>query len=576
MTLLTRLALLVALVSVVSACATTPQQPMIAPDVGNVAETTPTAPLPAVSLTPDLLYQLMLADIAVQRGQYQTAADFYLYLAKNTRDRRLAELATRTAVQAGNDKTGQEAGELWLEVDPDNGLAREYLATIYLDTGQVDSAYEQLKALLEQWVERPDSGYMMVASLLSRERDKNTALGLMERLIADKRDDPSALYAYGFLAVNSGQLDVGLENVDRLLEMQPDSTRAILLRAKILQLRGDTNVLLDYLQGVLKRYPHDLNVRLNYARTLIGKQRFDEAYKQYEILVREAPDNSDILFTFAVLSFQFEHLDEAEKYLLKLNQEGIQVTETSYYLARIAMAREQYDRAITWFDVIDNGQYYFEAQLGTAVALAKKGDLAGARARLDAITTNNPADKLRVYLTEGSLLHDLTLYKDEIQVYNAALEAMPGNTDLLFSRATAAEKLDQLDLFESDMQKVLEQEPDNAQALNALGYVLADRTTRYQEALKYIGRALELRPNDYFILDSYGWVQYRLGNYDEAIKYLRHALETSPDSEIAAHLGEVLWKAGDQEAARDVWKRALDSSPQDKILLDTINRFNPQ
>lgn len=569
---MSRLVLLLLFISVLGGCATGPRPPMIAPDASHLAQAE--APLPAAPLTPEILYQMTAADIAVQRGQYQVAAQLYLQLATETRDRRLAELATRAAALAGDDGIAADAGELWLELAPGEGQAHEFLATVYMREQRYDAAYEHLAALLVAGESRPDKGYMMAASLLSRERNKQASLDLMKRLIAGHENDPSALYSYAFLAVNAGQLDLAQDTVDRLLQIQPDSSRAILLRARVLQLKGNTVELLAYLQDVLNRYPEDLNVRLTYARALVGKQRFEEAYRQYEILARKAPDNADILFTFAVLSFQFDRLDQAEEYLLKLNREGVQVVETSFYLGRIATMREQYDSAISWFDVIENGQYYLDAQLGIAYALAKKGDLDAARHRLQAVTTTSPADRLRVYLTEGNLLHEAGRYEDEIGVYDAALELMPGNPDLLFSRAMAADKLDQLDVFERDLLQVLKQEPDNASALNALGYVLADRTTRYQEALHYIARALELRPNDYYILDSYGWVLYRLGRHDEAITYLRRALEVSPDSEIAAHLGEVLWVTGDRQAARDVWKRALDASPQNPVLIDTIKRFD--
>lgn len=570
---MSRLILLVWVVSLLGACAAGPRKPTIAPDARHFAQVEQ-APLPAVPLTPDILYQMTAADIAVQRGQYQVAADLYLQLAGQTRDRRLAELATRAAVLAGDDKSATTAGELWLQLDPGSAPAHEFLAMSYIREERYDAALEQLKALLAAGESRPDKGYMIVASLLSRERNKQATLDLMQRLVSGHEDDPSAMYSYSFLAVNAGQLDLAQEKIDQVLKIEPASSRAILLRARILQLKGNGAELLAYLQEVVNRYPEDLNVRLTYARALVGKQRFEEAYRQYEILVRKAPDNADVLFTYAVLAFQFDRIDEAEEYLLKLNREGVQVVETSYYLGRIAAIRGQHDAAIAWFDVIENGQYYLEAQLGTAYVLASKGDLDGARQRLQAVTTTSPADRLRVYLTEGTLLHNAGRYAEEIEVYNAALENMPGNPDLLFSRGMAADKLDNLELFEQDMREVLKQEPDNASALNALGYVLADRTTRYQEALNYIERALALRPNDYYILDSYGWVLYRLGKFDDAISYLRRALEVSPDSEIAAHLGEVLWVTGDQQAARDVWKRALDATPQNPVLIDTIRRFD--
>ena len=179
-----------------------------------------------------------------------------------------------------------------------------------------------------------------------------------------------------------------------------------------------------------------------------------------------------------------------------------------------------------------------------------------------------------IYLVEGEVLRNADRYEDAMKLYDDALERLPGNNDLLYARALMAERIDRLDILMSDLQAVLDKEPDNAHALNALGYTLVDRTSRYKEASKYIRRAYELLPNDAAIIDSMGWLQYRLGNHEEALKHLTRAYDLNDDSEIAAHLGEVLWVMGEHQRARKVWNRGLENAPKDKRLLEVIKRFD--
>jgi tetratricopeptide (TPR) repeat protein len=208
-----------------------------------------------------------------------------------------------------------------------------------------------------------------------------------------------------------------------------------------------------------------------------------------------------------------------------------------------------------------------------AALLAELGQLNSAREYLHQIGVENTKQDLQLYLLEGELLRRAGLYQEAGEFYDAALEALPDSHELLYARALNAERLDDLAKAESDLQRIISADPDNAQALNALGYTLADRTQRYDEALGYIRRALELQPDAPEILDSMGWVQYRLGNYPEALNYLRRAVETMPDAEIAAHLGEVLWVSGDQGAARVVWEEALKKEPAHDALLRTMKQF---
>ncbi len=205
--------------------------------------------------------------------------------------------------------------------------------------------------------------------------------------------------------------------------------------------------------------------------------------------------------------------------------------------------------------------------------LAKQDKLDSAREHLHAIRSRNSKEGVRLYLVESELLIEADRHADARGVYDHALAEHPEDSDLLYARAMLAEKMDRLDLLEEDLRSIISREPNNAQALNALGYTLADRTDRYQEAYEFISRALEIKPDDYYILDSMGWVLYRLGRHQEALEYLRRAAGLTDDSEVAAHLGEVLWVTGDKAGAHKVWESALETTPDDERLLELMKRY---
>ena len=222
---------------------------------------------------------------------------------------------------------------------------------------------------------------------------------------------------------------------------------------------------------------------------------------------------------------------------------------------------------------IRQGEYAFDAQMRMVSLLAKQGDIEAALNHLKSILPRGEAQQVRLYLVEGDVLRVAERYEDAMTLYNQALEKLPGNNDLLYARALMAERVDRLDILIADLQVVLKSEPDNAHAMNALGYTLADRTTRFDEASKYIYRALELLPDDPAILDSMGWLQYRIGNYDDAVKYLTRAYDLNDDGEIAAHLGEVLWVKGEQQRAKKLWQQVLEKAPGDKKVLEAMQRL---
>lgn len=553
------------------------------------AKTAPATPnLPSMPLSSELLYKILAAEIAGQRGQFDMAGDTYLQLARTTRDPRIAERAAQINIFKGEKQKALEALRLWAELDPENLDARQGLVVYFIRNGQPDAALVHLEKLLAgmptpspkeptlsglDFATDQGHGFMMIASLLAREQDKQAVLKLMGKFVEAHPDNPDALLAYSNLALSLGDAKVAAEAVDQALQRKPGWANAIAMRARILQTQGNKPEALTYLEEALKGTPKDLMLRLSYARLLVDVKRYNDARAQFELMAQQMPDNAEALFSLGLLSLQINQHDEAEGYFNQVIKLGKFLPESNYYLGQIAETRKQYQEAISLYKTVDQGDGYLDAQLRVVGLLAKQGDIPSARAHLQGIQVQDPQQVKLLYMAEADLLAEEGHYDQAMEVYNNALKAMPTDDTLLYGRAMLAGKLDRLDILEKDLRTILEREPDNARALNALGYTLADRTTRFEEAFAYIKRALELDPEDPATLDSMGWIHYRLGNTQEAIKYLQGAYKIDPNAEIAAHLGEVLWVSGNQDEARKIWEQALKSEPKDEALLTTMKRF---
>ncbi|MGB5339343.1 MAG: tetratricopeptide repeat protein, partial [Gammaproteobacteria bacterium] len=312
-----------------------------------------------------------------------------------------------------------------------------------------------------------------------------------------------------------------------------------------------------------------------YGRMLLDTEDLEAAIVQFREVVKLDPGNDEALYSLALLELETERYALGEKHLLQLLERGQKAQSVYYYLGYAAAEQGHNKQAIEWYDKVDSGEYWSQAQLRAARILVKQGRVDDLRQRMLETQQNFPENAVELNLIEGEALYDGGQYTAAFETYHRALEANPANQDLLYARALAAEKLGQLEEAERDMRHILANDPDNVRTLNALGYTLADRTNRYDEALSFIQRAYAQKPDDPAIIDSMGWIHYRLGNLDEAQRYLQQAWELSRDGEIGAHYGEVLWMQGEQDAARKIWAEARENAPDNPILLKVINQFNP-
>lgn len=558
----------------VGACSAMPRHQPATHGEMPVAEAGTATPLPQVPLSGDILYQLLVADIAVQRKDYAIAIRRYLRLAKQTRDPRIAGMAARMAIYVRDNPRALEAAVLWVKLAADDPQAQQAVIAAYIRNGQAQAAIPHIDALLAMKGQGAQGGLRLLSSLLSREQDVNAALSLMKHVAEQRPDNPYVMIAYGQLALRAGDLGVAEKMISRVLKMRPGWSDAILLQVRIMQLRGKAQAGLEYLAKAVEKAPGDLRLRLFYARLLMDEKRYEVALVQYRQLARLSPQNVELKYTLGLLLLQLKYYDEAQGYLLQIKRSGVRFNEVNFYLGWIAENKGNIKEAIGYYSAVTASANYLEAKVRWAVLTAKQGHLQQARAELATLRREVPAHQRRLYLVEGEILQSAGSDAEAMKVYSEALQQMPKDLGLLYAQAIVAEKLGRMKLMEHNLRRIIDQDPNNVDALNALGYTLADHTERYREAFTYIKRALALRPNSNAILDSMGWVLYRMGDYKEAIKYLRRSIKIKMDYEVAAHLGEVLWVSGDQKEAMTVWHQALEQFSGNKTLLDIIKRFN--
>ena len=524
----------------------------------------------------DAANNLMVAEIALNQGNTALAIERYIALAQSQDNPAIAERAVRVAVYGQDLAAAAVAAQRWIELDPERIEARQVIAAIYIRQDKVEQAFIFIDSLIEASELDDAQLFPPLLGILSREKNSETVLAV-SRLIADKHAQRAyAQHLHGMLATQNGLAEEALEYLDRSLALE-EIKGVHAARARVLLRLGRSGEAVVSLQQAVEDRPGDQTLRLTYARLLVDIKEYDKARVEFEKLHQASPDDAELLYTLGLLSLESQRLDDAEKYMMMLVRLNEREGEAQYYLGRIYENRKQYDIAIDWYQQVHVGDYQFDARLRIADMLGLSGRTDEAIEHLDAMLKGSQSDGslVRIYVAKGELLRLAHRYEESMAIFNTALGIVPGNSDLLYARALVAERLGQIDQLEADLKFILKTEPDNAHALNALGFTLADQTDRYEEAHAYLKRAIEIMPDDPAIIDSMGWVQYRLGNYDEAIRLLRKALARFDDSEIAAHLGEVLWVTGEQEEARGIWQKALKKSPDDPVLQKVMQRFIP-
>jgi tetratricopeptide (TPR) repeat protein len=529
--------------------------------------------LPNVDLTRELLYEFLMAEVAGQRGNLTLAAQAYVDLAKRTRDPRVAERATEMALYARMPEAAIESAKVWADTSPTSSRALATASSLLIRMNRLDEAEPYLQRVLAVQTTNRGDGFLQLNGLLANNPDKATNLRVVQRLAEPYPELAQARFAIAQAAASAGQDELALKEAREAARLAPDWELAALYEASLLQ-KTSAAVAADRLAGYLKTHPRSREVRLAYARMLVADKKYPEARGQFEQLLKDHPDNADVVFSVAVLSMQLEDWGVAESNLKRLLDLGYRDRNAvRFYLGQVSEEQKRWPDALKWYAEVTRGEQFMPAQIRSAQVLSKQGDLDGARKFLRDVNAASTDQRAQLIIAEAQLLREANQPKEAFAVVEQGLDTLPDQPDLLYDYAMLAEKLERVDLLESSLRKLIKLRPDHAHAYNALGYSFAERNVRLDEAQELIESALKLAPEDSFIIDSMGWVLYRQGKTEEALKQLQRAYAGRKDPEIAAHLGEVLWVLGRRSEAQQVWDEALSKTPSNDVLLKTVQRL---
>jgi tetratricopeptide (TPR) repeat protein/predicted small secreted protein len=530
-----------------------------------------------VSMDGDMLYNLLAAEFAGNSGDVEASLDFYREASKSVEDSRIAARTAYIALYGENYEETLNALDRWRELEPDAiDLSRMYAVT-YLKLEQPEKAVPYIEDMLSDYQDAPADEAMAVKQLLSKEASDEVAYEVLQKLNEKNTDNKHLLVLQSRYAAQLEHYDEALALLDQVLVMDPSLYEVLLIKARILSAQGKNDEATLLIKQVVDELPDNNALRLQYARMLVEQQKMEEATEQYSILQKNLPDDAEISLSLALLYIETKQLEQAVEVLKYLVEIDEKVPVANYYLGRIAQNQGDEKQAISYYLGVKTGEYAYDAQLRIGILLAVLGKPDDGLAKLEALAEEQTSWALRVkaYLAQGEILRAEKRFEEGVELYSRALQQRRDDTTLLYARGLMAEKVDRLDMTEADLLKVISKEPDNADALNALGYTLADRTSRYKEAQEYIKRAATLVPDDPAILDSLGWVSYRLGELDEALKWLAKAFEKLEDAEIAAHYGEVLWYSNQKDKAREVWNKGKKQNADNPVLIETLKRIQP-
>jgi len=529
--------------------------------------------LPKQELTAPILFDFLLAETALQRGNLDIAVSRYLKLVQTTRDPRIAKRASEVALHARHPFAAERAASMWVELDPDSLEARQTLAAMLVNFGKLDAAFPHLEFLLASEQENIGGAFMQLNQLLSRNSNKGETLRLIQKLATPYPNLPEVHFAISQAAWFAGEHDTAETEMDEALSLHPDWELAAVQSGRMLQRHSNIDAA-NFYRAQLQQYPDSDEVRIAYTRLLVELNEKEQAREQLRMLFDKNQEDAEIMVVVGLISTELSDFDMTELSLKKALANGYPDTSAIYFhLARVYEETQQIDLAMEYYSQVNRGGRYLPAQIRYADLLAQKGQVEDARSHIQQLPAANDQQTAHLILAEAQIIRRTGSFDEVFRILDRGLEKFPDSPELLYDHALAADKMGEFEVLERDLRKLIEIKPDNAHAYNALGYSFAERGLHLPEALKLIKKAVELSPDDPYIMDSLGWVYYRMGNTTDSLFYLSRAYSISQDSEIAAHLGEVLWARGAREDAEDVWRAALDKDPENEMLLETIKRL---
>ena len=535
-------------------------------------KTEPQPPVEYADFEPETLYLLLSAEIAAQRGRYDITLVNYLKAAKQSRDQVVIERAMRIAQSLNGDNAQKQLAELWLDIDPDNLQAHRISAIQAVKGNDLQTAIHHMERIMDQGGDADFDSLAALAANLPPEQQQEL-LALYNEMSDRHPDTPELEYSIALLLKVTGQPQQALDRLEPLLQENANFQPAIILKGDLLYQTGQKSSALDYLLTNPRRFPGNRQMGTLYGRMLINEGELQAAQDEFNRLVKRYPDTPGLRLSHALVALENGQTDLARQELTQLAEQGHHTSEANYYLGRIEDQASNTEQAIGYYQSVEQGNYYFPALARASSLLAENGQLEDAIDRIRRLREANPRQAENFWLLEVNLLLDQEQQQQALSTATEALEEHPDNIEIRYARAMLYDGIGRPADAEADLKQIIEQEPENAVALNALGYILTTRTDRLREARGYIEKALRLDPNNPAILDSMGWVLFLEGQLEPALEYLSRAWAAFPDPEVAAHYGEALWMNGAEEQARIIWQEGLEQDSNHEVLRETIDRL---
>lgn len=521
-----------------------------------------------------LFYELLVSELAIRRGELQVAAEGYMRATERTDDPRVAERATQLAVYYQEWEGATKTAKRWLALNPTAIGAHETLAQIHLRQNDREAAVDAFVVWIES-IDDKNATFEFVNQLLRRDPNRALAYEVSGELTNRFAEEPLAHVGRARMAIAVGERDEALDAANAALVLDAQSVDAALVKAQVQISKGDSPAAIETLQVAVSAQPDSLPLHMGFAQLLVEAELYDRAGAVMERASELSVGDSDTWLRLGLLALSAERNDSAQRYLSGVLNDDPYSERAHFYLARIADRGHDYETAIQHYDSVPEGEFYITSKVRAAELTADRGDVDDGLERLKELVpmSGDPAIQVQLVTAQSRILQDADRGEEAVAVLTNGLEQFPGDADLLYARAITAERNGDNQRMEEDLQQLLEAEPNNAHALNALGYHLVVNNTRLDDAQIYLEKAMALQPGDAAITDSLGWLRFRQGRLEEAKDLLTEAYALFPDGEIAAHLGEVLWMMGDTLGARKVWDKALESEPDHKVLNEVVNRF---
>ncbi|MCK5355045.1 MAG: tetratricopeptide repeat protein [Methyloprofundus sp.] len=540
----------------------------------NVVKPKATDPVPEVKteISPEVLFLLMTAEIAGQREQYGLALDGYLRAARQVKDPEIIQRAAKIALYVHDDERLKELLDLWLEAEPGSLDARYLMAVVALKADDRQGAYESIDFILSHDTEDFDTRAIAMIKSLNNQQSIDLANQVFMDLSVKYPGNAELYFILALLDVQAKNVVRAQGNISKSLELEPRWVKALLLQSQLYVAEGRLAEATEVLQRAAEEQESG-QLREQIIQLLIQQKRFEEAEVALQALIDDYPENNELKFKLALVYLQTEQEQKARNVLQLLVANEPFRDKAAFYLGRIDAKAGHFDEALIWFDTVEAEPFRYEAGMSTVLILMDQKRYQLALDKINSLKNDYPDKKSDLILIESEVYGQQGLYQQGFNVLSSALLEDAENARILYARALLAEKLGKLQVLEDDLRYIIEKNPDDVNALNALGYTLADKTQRYEEAKSYLDKAIAMKPNEPIIMDSYGWLLFKLNRLDEALQYLQAAYERQPQAEIASHLVEVLWALQKTEEAKAVLSKALAQNPEDKLLLDVKARL---